>query len=241
MKKLALFAALVFFSACAQGSKTLTVGTNAEYHPFEYLDNGKVTGFDIELIGEIAKIIGKDLKIENMAFDGLLPALQTKKIDAVIAGMAATEDRKKNVNFSTVYYETLDQRLIVMSNDTAISNVDTLKGKKAGVMLGFTSDTYLSAIPEIQLSRFNGAGEAIMALKSGKIDAIMLDADPTKGYLAQNPDLKDFPVAGTAETYAIALRKEDTALLEQINKALAELRANGKYDEIYTKYFPKAQ
>lgn len=239
MKKLAFLAALVVAASCAQNAKTLTVGTNAEYHPFEYLDNGKVTGFDIELIGEVAKILSKEIKIENMSFDGLLPALQSKKIDLVIAGMASTEDRKKNVNFSEVYYQTQDQRLIVVSNNAAISNVASLKGKKAGVMLGFTSDTYLSAMPEIELSRFNGAGEAIMALKSGKIDAIMLDADPTRGYLTENPDLKDYAVENTAEAYAIALRKEDTVLLEQINKALAELRANGVYDTIFNKYFPK--
>lgn len=236
MKKIITFFVLVFTS-CASNNKVLYIGTNAEYPPFEFIENGKIVGFDIELVQEISKIIGRDIKIENMAFDGLIPALQTKKIDLIIAGMAATEDRKKSVDFSDLYYKTENQRLIVQKVNNTISNIESLAGRKAGVIIGFTSDTYLTEKPEIELSRFNGAGEAILALKAGKIDALMLDADPSKNYLSQNKDLKDFVVEGTNEEYAMALRKEDRELLDAVNKALETLRANGKYEELYLKYF----
>ena len=85
---------------CKDKSEKLYVGTNAEFEPFEYRESGNIVGFDIELVGEIAKLINAEIEIEDMAFDGLLPALQTKKIDLIIAGMTATEERKKNVNFS---------------------------------------------------------------------------------------------------------------------------------------------
>ncbi|MGL5254474.1 MAG: basic amino acid ABC transporter substrate-binding protein [Brevinema sp.] len=240
MKKVLLLAVSLFFvlSCAKSASNTLIVGTNAEFQPFEYLENGVIVGFDIDLINEVALILGKQIKIENMNFDGLIPALQSKKIDLIIAGMAVTEDRKRNVAFSDIYFQTLDMRLIVKQDNMTISNVETIRNKNIGAILGFTADTYLTQMGDVTVSRFNGAGEAILALKSGKIDALMLDADPTKGYLAQNPDLKDFPVLGTAEEYSMALRKEDTVLLNSINKALIQLKENGKYQEIYAKYFP---
>ncbi|MGL5722187.1 MAG: basic amino acid ABC transporter substrate-binding protein [Brevinema sp.] len=239
MKKIVLLTvAWLFVSACAKSSSdTLIVGTNAEFQPFEYLENGAIVGFDIDLINEVGLILGKNIKIENMSFDGLIPALQSKKIDLIVAGMAVTEDRKQSVNFSDSYFQTEDMRLIVQQNNTSISNADTLNNKNVGAILGFTADTYLTEMGNVNVSRFNGAGEAILALKAGKIDALMLDADPTKGYLAQNQDLKDFPVLNTAEEYSMAFRKEDTELLDLINNAVLQLKENGKYQEIYAKYF----
>ncbi|MGL4687335.1 MAG: transporter substrate-binding domain-containing protein, partial [Fusobacteriaceae bacterium] len=102
--------------------KTLYVGTNAEFEPFEYLDNGKIVGFDMELIEEVAKIIKMDVKIENMSFDGLLPALQMKKVDVIIAGMTASEDRKKFVGFSDPYYTA--KQVLIVREDSTINSLD---------------------------------------------------------------------------------------------------------------------
>ncbi|MGL5720885.1 MAG: basic amino acid ABC transporter substrate-binding protein [Brevinema sp.] len=239
MKKIVLLTmAWLFVTGCTKSSSdTLIVGTNAEFQPFEYLENGAIVGFDIDIINEVALILEKKIKIENMSFDGLIPALQSKKIDLIVAGMAVTEDRKQSVNFSDSYFQTEDMRLIVQENNTSISNTETIANKNVGAILGFTADTYLTQMGNVTVSRFNGAGEAILALKAGKIDALMLDADPTRGYLAQNPDLKYFPVLGTAEQYSMAFRKEDTELLNSINNAILQLKENGKYQEIYAKYF----
>ena len=90
--------------AAPQEAAPLYVGTNAEFEPFEYLDNGEIVGFDIDLINEIGKLIGREIVIKNIAFDGLLPAMQQRKLDIVIAGMTANDERRKSVNFSTPYF-----------------------------------------------------------------------------------------------------------------------------------------
>ena len=102
----------------AKENKVLYVGTNAEFQPFEYLEDGKIVGFDVELMEEIAELMGKEIEWKNIAFDGLLPALQAKKLDVIIAGMTATEERKKFVNFSETYYTSNQMILINVLNYT---------------------------------------------------------------------------------------------------------------------------
>ena len=114
MKKLFLKAILLsmFVSGVSFGADKLYVGTNAEFEPFEYLQNGEIVGFDVDLMEEIAKYMGKEIEWKNISFDGLLPALQAKKLDVIIAGMTATEERKKFVNFSQIYYESNQMMLV---------------------------------------------------------------------------------------------------------------------------------
>ncbi|MEG0730641.1 MAG: transporter substrate-binding domain-containing protein, partial [Cetobacterium sp.] len=161
------------FSLLSVAKETLIIGTNAEFAPFEYLDNGKVVGFDIDLINEIGKKLDLNIKIENLSFDGLLPALQAKKVDLIIAGMTATEDRKKFVDFTDDYF-IAKQVLIVEDVSSAPQNFEDLKGKKVGTILGYTGDLIISKIPEIKSEKYNAPFGAIMALKSGKIDAVIL-------------------------------------------------------------------
>ncbi|MGF6907684.1 basic amino acid ABC transporter substrate-binding protein [Fusobacterium sp. PH5-44] len=217
-------------------STKLYVGTNAEFEPFEYLKDGKIVGFDIELMEEVSKLIGKEIEVKNLAFDGLLPALQSKKIDIIIAGMTATDDRKKFVNFSDAYYSSEQMIVLNKESDVNIKNFEELSGKQVGVVLGFTGDIAVSKVKDAKVVRFNGTGEAVMALKSKRVDVIVLDAEPAKKYAAQNEELiiKETEVA--KEEYAIAIRKDDPALLEEINKALSTLKENGKYAELMKKY-----
>ena len=212
------------------------VGTNAEFEPFEYREGENIVGFDIELIGEISKLINKDIEFEDMAFDGLLPALQTKKIDLIIAGMTATEERKKFVNFSESYYKS-QQAIVVNKDENGINNFDNLIGKEVGVVLGYTGDIIVSEMANVKIQRYNATSEAIMALKSKKVQAVVLDYEPAKNYSAQNPELKLIETDSQSEEYAIAIRKEDTQLLNDINKALATLKENGTYDALLNKYF----
>ncbi len=227
---------LIFTISCGKKEEILYVGTNAEFQPFEYLEDGKIVGFDIDLITEIAKMIDMKIEIKNLAFDGLIPALQAKKVDLIIAGMSATEDRKQFVNFTEPYY-TSKQAIIVSKDNTTIVTFDDLVGKKVGVVLGFTGDIAVTDIKEIDVQRYNGSSEAILALKANKIDAVVLDSEPAYNYSLQNPELKMLDTNLAEETYAIALGIDDTELLEKINEALKTLKENGTYDTLHAKYF----
>ena len=236
--KLIMISAIIFIAiiGCEKENKKLYVGTNAEFEPFEYREGENIVGFDIELIGEISKLMNKDIEVEDMAFDGLLPALQTKKIDLIIAGMTATEERKKFVNFSESYYKS-QQAIVVNKDENGINNFDNLIGKEVGVVLGYTGDIIVSEMANVKVQRYNATSEAIMALKSKKVQAVVLDYEPAKNYSAQNPELKLIETDSQSEEYAIAIRKEDTQLLNDINKALATLKENGTYDALLNKYF----
>ena len=236
VKSLLMGALVLSLSVSAMAKDKIFVGTNAEFPPFEYLDKGEVTGFDIELVNEIGKVMDADVKVLDMSFDGLLPALQMKKVDLVIAGMTATEERKKTVSFTQPYY-TASQVIIVKEGNNSIKSFDDLKGKKVAVMLGFTGDTIVSEIEGVNVERFNAAYAGIMALQADKVEAVVLDSEPAKNYVKQNPGLVLAEADAEQEEYAIALRKNDKALLEKVEKALAELKANGTYDALIKKYF----
>ena len=150
-------------------NKVVYVGTNAEFAPFEYLEKNKVVGFDMDLLDAISKETGLEFKVQDMAFDGLLPALQTKKVDMVIAGMSATPERKKAVAFSKPYFKA-KQVVITKGVDKSLKSFKDLSGKKVGVMLGFTGDTVVSEIKGVKVERFNASYAAIMALSQNKVD-----------------------------------------------------------------------
>ena len=235
-KSLVMGAMVLSLSVTAFAKEKIYVGTNAEFPPFEYLENGEIKGFDMELVNEIGKILDADIKIVDMAFDGLLPALQMKKVDLVIAGMTANEERMKTVSFTQPYY-TASQVIIVKEGNDSIKSFNDLKGKKVGVMLGSTGDMVVSEIEGVKIERFNAAYAGIMALQAGKVEAVVLDSEPAKNYVAQNKGLVLADADAEQEEYAIAVRKNDKALLEKVEKALKEIKENGTYDKLLQKYF----
>ena len=182
MKKLVLLF-MTFLSLISFGKvEKLYVGTNAEFYPFEYLEDGKIVGFDAELIEAIGKKLNKEIVWKNIAFDGLLPALQSKKIDVIIAGMTATPERKKFVNFSDPYFVS-SQMIIVNTNDEKskdITSYESLPNHSVGVVLGYTGDVAVSKLENIDVHRFNGASEAIMSLITKKVQAVVIDSEPAK-------------------------------------------------------------
>ena len=233
-----LLISLIAFMSCSQKENKLYVGTNAEFEPFEYRDGENIVGFDIDLINEIAKIMKQDIEVVDMAFDGLLPALQSKKIDIIIAGMTADEERKKFVNFTDPYYST-QQSILVHKDNKDIYSFDNLEGKNVGVVLGFTGDLIVSAMSNVNAQKYGATSEAILALKSKKVDAVVLDYEPASKYFDQNNDLKLIITDSKSEEYAIAMRKEDTELLKKVNDALNTIKENGTYDMLIAKYFEK--
>lgn len=235
MKKIVGVFLFVLMGTILFAKEVLYVGTNAEFAPFEYMENGKIVGFDIELINKVGEKIGKEIKIKNIAFDGLLPALQTDKIDLIIAGMTVTKEREQFVDFSNDYF-IANQVIIVPENESSITDVDSLKGKKVGVVLGYTGDLMVSKVEGVDKVQYNSAPASIMALAGGKIDAMILDSAPAQSYIAKNKGLKIVELDSEVEKYAIAVGKDKKELVEQINKALEEIKTEGIYDELIIKY-----
>ena len=235
---IALSIILTVFIGCQKKEEKnkLYVGTNAEFEPFEYREGDNIVGFDIDLINEIAKLIGAEIEVVDMQFDGLLPALEAKKIDLIVAGMTATEERKKFVNFSEPYYNS-KQSIVVLSNNTDITTFDNFAGKKVGVVLGYTGDILVSEMTNVEVQKFNATSETILALKSQKVDAVVLDYEPAKNYVAQNKELKLIETDSATEEYSIAMRKDDTELLTKVNDALKTINENGTYETLLGKYF----
>lgn len=218
---------------------TLVVGTNAEFPPFEYIEQGNIVGFDVELMNEISKITGKKVEFKNMAFDSLLIAMQTGKINCIISGMTATDERRQHVNFSEPYF--VSKQAVIVPENSDIQKFEDLKGKKIGVVIGYTGDMVVTDMYKdtSAITRYEATGQAIMALTAGKVDATVLDMEPAKEYVANNEGIKVLDTALAEEEYSIALPKDNTALLEEINNALKTLKENGTYDKIYAKYFNK--
>lgn len=219
----------------------IVMGTNAEFEPFEYRDGLEITGFDVEVGKKIAEKLGKELVVEDMAFDALIMALNNDKVDFVAAGMTADDKRRTQVDFSESYFNS-KQMIIVKSEDDTIATAEDLVGKKVGVQLGTTSDIFVSGTEGIaEVVQFQAGTQAIMDLKNGKIDAVVIDAEPAKKMTQGQSDLKLLDAPFVEEEYAIAVKKGNDDILAVINETLAEIKADGTYDEIYAKYFGAAE
>lgn len=240
MKKLLLVLFFILFSFSFAKEK-LYVGTNAEFKPYEYLEEGKMVGFDIDLMNKICEKLDYDVKWVNMSFDGLLPALQTNKVDVVIAGLTQTPERAKAVDFSIPYMFIFSSRhyVIVRENEDIITNKDELKGKKVGVQLGSIQEQFVNQL-EGESVFFDSWTGALMDLKAGKIDAVIIDELSSKEYLKNFSKVKRVDILVDEQPAAsIAFRKGSDELVNKVNKVIIELRDNGEYLELLEKYFPQ--
>lgn len=213
-------------------------GTNAEFAPYEYMEGSEVVGIDAEIADALAEKLGLTAQVENMAFNAIVPAVTTGKVDIGLAGMTADEERKKNVNFSEPYVEA--GQVIVVNKDSDIKSVADLSGKIVGVQNGTTGDEYVSdeenGVGVASVERFSSGPEAAQSLATGKIDAVVIDNEPAKAIVANNADLIVLEEPLTSEQYAIAVSKDKPALLEAINGALNEMKESGELQTILDKY-----
>lgn len=227
--------AIVLMVSCAPKAKVVTMGTNAEFPPFEYRDSDKIVGIDADIAAQIAADKKVELKIEDMSFDSLIAAVSSGKIDFAAAGMTVTEERKQNVDFSTPYY--LASQMIIVKQDSKVAASADLAGKRIGVQQGTTGDTYCTdKIPTAKLERYNKGFEAIQALVQDKVDAVIIDSSPAKVFVSQNAGLKVLDEPLTQEEYAIAVKKGNTKLLDSINATLKRLTDSGELDKTFAKY-----
>lgn len=238
-----LLAAMCVFSMAACGSKseeatekeTLVMATNAEFPPYEYYEGEEIVGIDAEFAAAIAEKLGMELKIEDMAFDSVIPAVQSGKADFGAAGMTVTEERALQVDFSDSYY-TGRQVIIVTEDNTDITGPDDLEGKKMGVQQGTTGDLYASDdYGDENVERYNKGFEAVQALLQGKIDAVIIDDQPAQTFVEESEGLKILDTEYVEEEYALCFKK-DSVLVEKVNAAIAELKKDGTFDTIIDKY-----
>ena len=218
----------------AEEDKTLVMATNAEFPPYEYYEGEEVVGIDVDIAKAVAEELGMELKIEDMAFDSVIPAVSSGKADIALAGLTVTDERKENLNFTDTYAKAT--QVIIVKEDSAIAGPDDLEGKKIGVQLGTTGDLYASDIKDAEVEQYNKGFEAVQATMQGKIDAVIIDSEPAKEFVAEAEGLKILDEAFTEEEYAIGIAKDNDELLEKVNKALKTLKESGKLDEIVAEY-----
>lgn len=227
-------------SGSGSGAKVLKVGSSIDFAPFEFQDEGQkeYQGFDMDLIRAIGKEMGYDVEIQNLGFDGLIPALQGKNIDAIISGMSINDERKQNVLFSDPYYRS-GLTMVVRDNETAIKSFQDLKGKKVAVQIGTTSADEVKKIDGVEIKELNTPADCFMELKAGGVDAVVNDRPVNDYYITKNnaQGVKALEEKLTAEDYGIAIGKDNKELQQKVNDALKKLKENGEYDKIFAKWF----
>lgn len=238
MKKFLKILLVVLACLNLANAKSLKVGTNASFPPFEFIDkNSQIVGFDMDLLDAISKKVGFEYEIVNMGFDGLIPALKSGKIDMVAAGMSATEQRRKAADFTKPYYSTENVFLKKADNDSIKSKED-IKGKIVSTQLGTVQEIAMRELKDIKVSTMKDPFNVIMALKNGKVDVAVFDSSVAYGYLKENPDLVAFhtePDGSDGFSFAFNKGKQDE-LINKFNNAIEELKADGTYDKILEKY-----
>ena len=227
-------------SGSGSGAKVLRVGSSIDFAPFEFQDEGQkeYQGFDMDLIRAVAKEMGYETEIQNLGFDGLIPALQGKNVDVIISGMTINEDRKQNVLFSDPYYQS-GLTMVVRSDETGITKFTDLKGKKVAVQIGTTSAAEVKKMEGVEVKELNTPADCFMELKAGGVDAVVNDRPVNDYYITKNSaqGVKALDEKLTAEDYGIAMGKDNKELQEKINAALKKLKENGEYDKIFAKWF----
>ncbi len=217
---------------------TLVMATNASFPPYEFYENNKIVGIDAEVADAIAKKLGMTLRIDDMEFNSIIAAVSTGKADMGMAGMTVTEDRLASVDFSTSYAKGIQS--IIVKEGSPVTDVDGLEGKKIGVQLSTTGDIYASGdYGEGNVMRFNKGADAVLALTQDKVDAVIIDNEPAKSYVAANEGLVILDTKYAEEDYAIAFAKDKTELRDKVDQALKELISDGTVQSIVDKYIPK--
>ena len=221
--------------------KELIVGTEPGFAPFEFQDEKAkdYAGFDMDLIRAVAKKMGYEkCTISNMGFDALIPALETKNIDVIIAGMTITDERAKKVSFTKSYYKS-GLAIVVGKDNDSIKSLADLKGKRIGVQIGTTGAMQAEKIEGAQVKNFNVNGEACLELKNKGVDAVIGDL-PVEQWFLKNGGSDYAKIVGetiTAEDYGIATAKNNPELAKKIDAVLDEMKKNGEYDKLYEKWF----
>ena len=238
---LAAILVLGMFTACGKSDAMtlekgkLVMSTNAAFPPYEMTtDDGGFEGIDVEIAEAIAKKLGLELVIDDMDFDAALMAVQQNKSDIVMAGVTVNEDRKLVMAFSDTYASSKQVIIVKEGSDVTLDN---LGDQLIGTQRGTTGYIYTSGdYGEDHVTAYDNGATAVQALLNGQVDCVVIDEEPAKAFVAANTGLTILEAAYAVEDYAIGMNKDNAALAEAINKALAELKADGTLDAIVAKY-----
>ncbi len=234
----------VTFTACGggttagSGGTVLKVATEPAFPPFEsQAANGTLEGFDIDLFKAIGEASGFTVEFQSLPFDGIIPALQAGTVDGAISSITITKERAQTVSFSRPYFKA-GLAIAVQSANTDIQDLPSLKGKKIAVQIGTTGASKAKEVGATEVRTFDSAPLALQELTNGNVDAVINDA-PVTLYAIKSGNIPGIKVAGkllTEEFYGIALPK-DSPNLKKVNDGLTTILGNGKYEEIYQKWF----
>jgi len=229
----------LFLTSCgekeAERGKLIMV-TNATFPPYEFYQGSRIVGIDADMVREIAKRNNLELVIEDMAFDSVIAAVQTGKADVAASGITVTEDRKKQIDFTTSYVKA--DQVIIVRKDSDIVGPESMRGKRIGVQHGTTGDMYVTENLQ-EPERFQDGALAVASLVTGKIHAVVLDSAPAEEHVARNKGICILPMALVSEEYAMAVSKSRPELLAMINRTMAEMKADGTMDAIWARYLDK--
>ena len=220
----------------------LTMATNAAFPPYEYIEGGAIVGIDADIAAAIAEKLGLEIQIEDMEFDAIIEAVKSGKADIGLAGMTVTPDRAEEVNFTASYATGV--QVVIVTEDSAITSVDDLFAEGAsnviGVQRNTTGDLYTTWDLEdaglATIDRYSKGAEAVQALKTGKVDCVVIDNEPAKAFVAEVEGLKILDTEYILEEYAGAMNKDNAELFEAVNAALEELIADGTIQTIIDQY-----
>lgn len=234
---LSLFAAVGLSTAQVQAQEVLRVGTDATFPPMEFVDNNQRTGFDIELVEAMGKVMNRRIEWVDIDFKGLVPGLVSKRFDMAVSAIYITDERKKVVDFSDSYYA---GGLVAMVKDgnASIKTLKDLNGKKVAVQVGTKSVSYLGTnYPQVQLVEVEKNQEMFSLVDIGRADAAVTGKPAAFQYVRTRGGLHVVEQQLTTEEYGMAIRKDTPELTKAANAALAKLRADGSYAKIVSKWF----
>ncbi len=225
----------------AKPKKILRVGTSPDFPPFEYISpEGKIVGIDIDLIEALAKKLGYEVEIISMSFDGLIPALINNQIDVIASGLTITSERAKVVAFTTPYWDANQAVIVAKTSNFMPKSLDDLVGKVVGVQSGTTAEGLLTDFIEstgknIDVRSYDSYVLAVKDLVNGRLDAVVIDT-PVAEAFTKNYDVIISCVIETGEKYGLAVRKDDTELLNNLNRVLEVFLKSKEWQEIINKY-----
>lgn len=226
--------------ARAQDNAVLRVATDATFPPMEFVENGKRTGFDVELVEALAKTMGKRVEWTDIDFKGLIPGLISRRFDMAVSGIYITEERRKVVDFTDPYY-TGGLVALVKTGNTAINTPADLNGKKVSVQVGTKSVNFLREnYPQVQRVEVEKNQEMFNLVEIGRADAAVTGKPAAMQYVKARGGMRVVEKALTTEEYGMAVRKDTPELTRAVNAALAKLKADGTYAQLIQKWFGAA-
>ena len=225
-------------SANAFAERLIKVATEPTFPPFEFVNTqtGEVSGFEMDLVRAVGKELGAKIEFQ-------VPAMLSGTVEMGAAGFSITEERKKRVLYSDTFYTSGLSLVTTKAKAGAVKSMKDLEGKTIGVQIGTTSHNAAKKVKGAKIVTFNTAGEAILDLSIGGSDAVINDRPVTAYIMTQQPklgaQLVHQPETYSADDFAFVFRKDQSALKDEVNAALAKLKSNGEYDKIYNKWFGK--